>query len=78
MASQKIKSFSIAQYAASDLSSKQYYAVKLTSTDDTVDIAGAGQGHGIVINVPATGDLADVVVFGGAKVKLGGTVTRGQ
>ena len=78
MATQRLKSNSVSFRAASDLSAKQYFAVKMTSTAGAADLAGAGEGDGILINTPASGELADVVLLGGAKVKLGGTVTRGQ
>lgn len=66
--------------AAGDLSAKQYYAVKLsTSNDEDVAIAGAGEvAIGILSNTPIDNELADVTVFGTTKAKVGASVTRGN
>ena len=54
-----------------DLSAKQFYAVKLTA-DNSVNLAGAVEGHGILMNTPILNENAEVAVNGGgAKVKLG-------
>lgn len=80
MASQQIPSKSIAGYASADLSAKQYYAGLLSEVSGvkSVALAGAGTGTGIIINTPANGELCDLVVSGGAKAKLGGTVSANQ
>ena len=64
--------------ANADLSAKQFFVVKLSSTAGYVALAGAGEGDAVLMNTPASEELADIAVMGGAKVKLGGTVTRGQ
>lgn len=65
--------------AEADLSAKQFSFVKFGTVDDSVvGCAVAGEkAIGILMNAPALGELAEVAVFGGAKVKLSGTVARG-
>ncbi len=70
---------SITRRASSDLSAKQYHAVKCDSGSRTVTISGAGeQALGILLNIPGNGSLADVSVSGFAKAKSGGTITQGE
>lgn len=62
-----------------DFSSKQYCFAKL-SADDSVVAAGAGEStDGIMQDAPASGEFGSVALQGGgAKLKIAGTVTRGQ
>lgn len=66
--------------AGADLSAKQYTFVKFGSADDTMVGSGAGEAtDGIIQDAPASGEYGAVALQGGgAKLKLGGTVTRGQ
>lgn len=64
--------------AGADLSTKQFYAVKLSAAN-TVILAGAGDLiYGILQNKPTSGQAADVSIFGVTKAILGGTVTGGN
>jgi hypothetical protein len=66
--------------AAADLSAKQYYAVKL-SASRAVNLASTGGEEiiGILQNAPASGDAADVCLFGLSKALIGtGGVTAGN
>jgi len=69
----------LAQRASGDLSAKQFHFVKAHSVLDEAIIAAAGErALGVVMNlVAAAGDVVEVAVDGGAKVKLAGTVARG-
>ena len=79
MASTQLQVFTKTFRASADLSAKQFFAVKLSaSVDEDVALAGAGEGVGVLINTPADNELADVVLFGGAKAKLAGTVSSGD
>jgi len=63
--------------AYTDLSAKQYCAVKLTANG--VESAGtAGQSHGVLQNAPTAGQAAVVRVSGISKVKYGASVTVGD
>lgn len=68
--------------ANSDLSAKQYHFVKhhaTASIDAVVAIAAAtDKALGVLNNTPKAGDEAEVVLTGVVKVKLGGTVARGD
>lgn len=63
--------------AGADLSSNQYFAVKLDANGDVV-LAGAGEGIGILLNAPQSGDSADVAIpGGGALAKAGAAIDEG-
>ena len=67
-------------YAGADLSALQYTFVKFGSADDTVIAASAAEEVtcGILMNAPASGELAEVALpGGGALLKMSGTVARG-
>lgn len=65
--------------AASDLSTHQNKLVKMGSTNDLVDVCGdAEKPCGVLMNAPKAGEMAEVAVQGGAKVKVASTVTRQQ
>lgn len=65
--------------AGADLSAKQYYAVNL-SADTTVALANAAGEviHGVLQNVPTSGQSADVCCSGITKVAAGGTIAYGD
>lgn len=63
---------------AADLSTKQFYAVKVDSAGK-IAIAGAGENAiGILQNKPTSGLTASVETLGVSKAKYGDTVTAGQ
>lgn len=66
--------------AGADLSAKQFFAVKQNTTDRTVVLAGNGEAaDGILINDPASGEAATVVVFGRVTVEVGtGGISAGD
>lgn len=62
--------------AGADLSSHQYKLVKWDSTNNSVVLCGnAEKPMGILMNAPASGELAEVAVQGGAKVKIASTMS---
>lgn len=64
--------------AETDLSAKQFHAVKFDSSDKLIEAAAATQGFGILMSVSPLGSAAEVAINGGgAKAKLAGNVTRG-
>ena len=65
--------------AAADLSSKQYYFVKLASAT-TVNVCSAVTDLpiGILQNNPESGEQAVVQIFGISKVVADGTITAGR
>lgn len=66
--------------AGADLSTKQFYAVKMNSTDRTVVLAGNGEAaFGILIGTPTSGAAATVVTSGRVTVEVGtGGITAGS
>ena len=69
--------------AAADYSAKQYHIVKLGTNDNEVTLATAATDVllGTLMNTPTAGDTAEVQLRGKggtAKVKLGGTVAKGD
>ena len=79
--SQAIRDFERSFLSTNDLSTKQYYIVKVdTSADVSVVLAAAGTDPivGVLQNKPKAG-IAAVVRWGGStKVIAGGTITRGD
>lgn len=67
----------ISAKAASDLSAKQYFIVKITA-DDEIDLAGAGEGIGVLTDEPAAGKYGTVQVQGITKVVAGGAISAGD
>lgn len=63
--------------AAADLSAKQFYCVKLTTTGRAVNLASTGgeQVYGVLQNKPTSGQAADVGILGISKAIAGNTVT---
>lgn len=66
--------------AGADLSSSQYYAVKLASTAGEVVVATATTDTqiGLIQNDPADGEAAEVAAWGVAIGKAGGSITAAQ
>ena len=65
--------------AGADLSAKQYYAVKISTTDQTVTLATATTDDALILlNDPESGEAAHVCTGGRCKAKIGGTVDSGQ
>ena len=61
--------------AGADLSAKQYNFVKLNSSGQAVAVAAATDlPIGILQNAPLSGQEAEVLISGGSKLVLGGTV----
>jgi len=64
--------------AGQDLSTKQYYAVKVDTNGQAV-LAGAGENSvGVVQNVPASGQTATVMTLGISPVVYGASITAGS
>ena len=65
--------------AAADLSSSQYYFVKLASAT-TVNVCTAitDLPIGILQNTPTSGQVANVRIFGVSKASADGTITAGR
>jgi hypothetical protein len=66
----------IAKAAGADLTTHQYKLVKLGADNDSVVLCGnAEKPMGVLMNAPNTGELAEVAVAGGAKVKIASTIS---
>jgi hypothetical protein len=65
--------------ASASLTAKQFHAVKMTG-DKTVTFCAAITDLciGVLQDAPASGEPANVVVFGLSKMVAGGTITAGQ
>lgn len=62
--------------AGADLSSSQYKIVKWDTTNNQVVLCGdAEKPMGVLMNAPASGEIAEVAVSGGAKVKIASTIS---
>lgn len=71
-------SVKVSLVAGADLSSSQYKFVKLNSSGQVIAVAAAtDRPIGVLQNNPASGGVAEVLVSGGTKLVLGGTVTEG-
>lgn len=71
-------SVKVSLIAGGDLSSSQYKFVKLNSSGQVIAVAAAtDRPIGVLQNNPASGGTAEVLVSGGTKLVLGGTVTEG-
>ena len=64
MASFKQPNLLTGKVAGADLSSSQHKAVKLDASGNVI-LAGAGEGLGLLMNDPVSGDFAEVAVLGG-------------
>lgn len=72
-------SVKISLVAGGDLSSSQYKFVKLDSSGQAVAVAAAtDRPIGVLQNNPTSGGVAEVLVAGGTKIKLGGNVAEGD
>lgn len=63
--------------AGADLSSKQYTFVKLSGTDVISAAAATDLPIGVLVNDPASGETAAVVVSGVVKLKASAAITAG-
>jgi hypothetical protein len=64
--------------AAADLSAKQYYFVKFNGSNGIVVCSGAtDRPIGVLQNAPLSGQEAEILVAGGTKVAVGGTIGDG-
>lgn len=65
--------------AAADLSTKQYYLVKLSAAN-TVNVCAATTDIpiGVLTNKPAAGEACEITFFGVEKVKCGAGITAGN
>lgn len=62
--------------AGADLSTHQYKLVKFGADNDTIVLCGnAEKPFGVLMNAPGLGEVAEVAVEGGAKVKIAGTMS---
>lgn len=67
--------------AGADLSSSQYFVVKITSNEVVLSAAATDNHLGVLQNAPEDGDSAEVLgrhASETGKVKLGGTVAEGD
>jgi hypothetical protein len=65
--------------AAADLSTYQFRCVKMTTTDNTVNLSGAGEAAiGILQNEPTAGQSVEIELLGISKAEFGATVTAGD
>jgi len=76
---QTVKSF----IAGETFAVKQYYAVMMTTTDNTVVVAGtpAAEGThviGVVQNKPASGEMASVAIGGTSKLVMAAACSIGE
>lgn len=71
-------SVKVSLVAGGDLSALQYNFVKLNGSGQVVACAAAtDKPIGVLQNDPTSGKIAEVLVSGGTKLKLGGTVAAG-
>lgn len=62
--------------AGADLRTHQYKLVKFGADNDTIVLCGnAEKPIGVLMNDPNTGDIAEIAVQGGAKVKIATTMS---
>lgn len=62
--------------AGADLTTHQYKLVKFGADNDTIVLCGnAEKPLGVLMNNPNTGELAEIAVQGGAKVKIATTMS---
>ncbi len=62
--------------AGADLSTHQYKLVKYDTTNNVIILCGdAEKPFGVLMNAPASGEVAEVAVQGGAKVKIASTMS---
>jgi hypothetical protein len=69
--------------AGASFASKQYFAVQMTSTDNTVIVAGAAAAEGshvvgIIQNEPGSGEAASVAIGGTSKLSMAAACDQGE
>lgn len=71
------RSMDFSKPADADLSAKQFYIAKVTSTG--VDLAGAATNAlcGVIQNTPKSGEQADIRFLGTSKVVASGSISAG-
>lgn len=71
-----LKPITQAYKAGADLTTHQYKLVKFGADNDTIVLCGnAEKPLGVLMNNPNTGEIAEVAVEGGAKVKIASTMS---
>lgn len=76
MTTREISIYTESYNAVPDLSLKQYFAVKLTSTENDIVLAGAGEGIGILQNKPEADQGAEVRHHGISRHVVDGNATN--
>jgi len=76
---QTVKTF----LAGASFASKQYFAVQMDTTDNTVKVAGAAAAEGshvigVIQNEPASGEAASVVIGGTTKLSMAAACDVGE
>jgi len=69
--------------AGASFASKQYFAVQMTSTDNTVIVAGAAAAEGshvvgIIQNEPGSGEAASIAIGGTSKLSMAAACDQGE
>jgi hypothetical protein len=70
----------VSRVAGEDLSAAQYKFVKLDNGDGTVKAVNGATDRpfGVLQNNPTAGQIAEITIVGGSKIKAGGTASVGQ
>ena len=76
MPTREISIYTESYKAGADLQLKQYFAVKLDTTEDQIVLAGAGQGDGVLQNKPDSGQAAEVRHHGISRNVVDGNATN--
>lgn len=76
MTTREISIYTESYNSVPDLSTKQYFAVKLTSTENDIVLADAGVGIGILQNKPEAGQGAEVRHHGISRNVVDGNATN--
>jgi len=69
--------------AGASFASKQYFAVQMTSTDNTVIVAGAAAAEGshvigVIQNEPGSGEAASIAIGGTSKLSMAAACDQGE
>lgn len=61
-----------------DFTGKKFFAVKLGTLPEEIDLAGVGEGIGILMNEPKVGETAEVAMLGGGALgQSGAAIAKG-
>lgn len=64
--------------AAADFTGKKYHGIKLGANEGEVELAGAGEGLGVLMSEPQAGETAEMAMIGGgAMVHSGAAFAKG-